>query len=100
MISGGEAVGQASGRGDAEGEGRHPAALCRMPTGGAPDHFGEVKNFLLPHARLSVSYSTKRFQFGSGSDTTLAPDQLIEKSYADWLAGRDRALERIVSLLR
>lgn len=31
-------------------------------TSGKPNHFGEVKNFLLPNSRLQVNYSTKYFK--------------------------------------
>ncbi|MEM7571623.1 MAG: hypothetical protein AAF433_01930 [Bacteroidota bacterium] len=63
------------------------------PTGGKPNHFGELKNFRLPNSGLRVWYSTKYFQLSDDDLDAFYPDQVVELSLADLLAGIDPALE-------
>jgi hypothetical protein len=59
------------------------------PTGGKPNAYGEVQSFNLPNSQLTVQYSTKFFQTVPGDPLSLFPDNLIQLSSADYLAGRD-----------
>jgi len=72
------------------------AILVGEPTGQRPNAFGEVKNFTLPHSKIVVNYSTKYFQTMPGDPSSLVPDQLIERSSQDFLAGRDPVLEWVL----
>src|SRR5690606_997992 len=38
------------------------AVLVGEPTGGRPNHYGEVRRFVLPNAKLPISYATKYFR--------------------------------------
>jgi hypothetical protein len=72
------------------------AILIGEPTGQKPNAFGEVRNFQLPHSKLTVNYSTKFWQRMEGNPESLAPDILIEPTFAEYAAGRDPVLEAIL----
>lgn len=75
------------------------ATLVGEPTGGKPNHFGEVRSFTLQHSALRVYHSTKYFQTVSDDPDSLQPDVLVPVRAADYIAGIDAAfnaaLERI-----
>jgi hypothetical protein len=72
------------------------AILVGEPTGGSPNHYGEVRSLKLPHSGLTVTYSTKYFRFYRGEDANaLYPD--IEaasslRAYRDWVDPAMRAI--------
>lgn len=72
------------------------AILIGEPTGQKPNAFGEVRAFQLPHSKLNVNYSTKFWQRMEGDPQTLAPDILVEPTFADYAAGRDPVLDAIL----
>jgi hypothetical protein len=76
---------------------RTPAIFFGEPTGGKPNHFGEVKTLTLPRTKLEVSYSTKYFPQSFEDTPSLMPDVTIELSIADYRARRDPVLEAILS---
>lgn len=76
------------------------AILIGEPTGGRPNHYGEVKSFTLRHSRLQVTYSTKYFQQVEGDPSTILPDAGVPVPAADYFAGRDTVLEAIKSFGR
>ena len=65
------------------------AIFVGEPTGGKPNHFGEVRSFQLPTSNLKVKYSTKYFQFTKEEMDTVKPDKLIEPSFEDYQKGID-----------
>jgi hypothetical protein len=70
------------------------AILVGEPTGNKPNHYGQQQNFELPNSRLMVHYSTKHFRLTPDADPpTVEPDILAPASLADFLAGRDPALD-------
>jgi hypothetical protein len=70
------------------------AVLVGEPTGGKPNHYGEVRRFRLPNVDLLVQYSTRYWLKYPGSDPlTLEPDVRAPVTVGDLLAGRDPALE-------
>ncbi len=73
------------------------AMLVGEPTGGKPNHFGEVRPFELPHSRLKVFYSTKYFPMSSEDTPSLMPEILIEPTSHDYLTGTDPVLEAILT---
>jgi hypothetical protein len=80
------------------------AILVGEPTGGKPNGFGNVREFVLPNSRLTVVYTTKYFeltkQFSrlrNSDPDSLMPDVPIKHSFAGFLAGRDAALETILA---
>lgn len=76
---------------------RTAAVFYGEPTGGKPNHYGEIETLNLPHLKLGVSYSTKYFQFVEGDDPSMMPDVLVELSLDDYLAPRDPVLEAILA---
>jgi hypothetical protein len=72
------------------------ATLAGEPTGGKPNHFGEVKEFELPNSRIVVSYSTKHFHPFKEDTAAIMPDMLVEQTSADYLQGVDPVLAVVV----
>jgi hypothetical protein len=73
------------------------ATFYGEPTGGKPNHYGEIKSLTLPNLKLPVSYSTKYFKFVEGDDPSIVPDVLVELTLDDFLALRDSVLEAILA---
>jgi len=69
------------------------AVLIGEPTGGKPNHFGQLDSFVLPNSGLTISHSTKRFQKVKGDPDAVEPDILIEVGSADFFAGKDPVLD-------
>ncbi len=69
------------------------AILAGEPTGGKPNHFGEIKSLLLPVSGLVVTYSTKYFKEVEGDPVSLEPDLRVKVDFADFLARRDLVLD-------
>lgn len=76
------------------------ALLVGEPTGQKPNHFGEVREFSLPHSKLVIRYSTKFFQTMDGDPPTLNPDHLIDRSAQDFYEGRDPLLDWVLAYKR
>jgi C-terminal processing protease CtpA/Prc len=76
------------------------AILVGEPTGGKPNHYGEVRRFRLPNVGLQIQYSTRYWLNYPGSDPlNLEPDMTTGVTLDDLLAGRDPALESALGLL-
>ncbi len=75
------------------------ALLVGEPTGGKPNHYGEVKRFTLPHSGWTVSYSTKYFTSAKvvGDPDAIHPDIPVKVTGKDYFAGRDPVLEAALS---
>ncbi|HEX4945895.1 MAG TPA: hypothetical protein VFZ34_04505, partial [Blastocatellia bacterium] len=71
------------------------AILIGEPTGQKPNAYGEVRSFQLPHSKLTVNHSTKFWKRMEGDPQSLAPDIVIEPTFADYAAGRDPVLDAI-----
>ncbi|MCX6560744.1 MAG: hypothetical protein NTZ26_09545 [Candidatus Aminicenantes bacterium] len=72
------------------------AVFYGEPTGGRPNHYGEIQTLTLPNLKIKVSYSTKYFKFVEGDDPSLTPDVLVELTLDDYLALRDPVLDAIL----
>lgn len=75
------------------------AILVGEPTGGKPNHFGEVKSFSLPNSGLVVTVSTKFFNDARTDMMTLTPDINAETGPDDYFSGKDPAMQSIISFL-
>jgi hypothetical protein len=73
------------------------AILVGSPTGARPNSYSEHGEFRLPNTGLRVSYSTRYYRFGADSEVAVAPDRQIEPTWEEFRAGRDPALEWILS---
>ena len=71
--------------------------LIGEPTGGKPNHFGEIQNFSLPNSGIKVWYSTKFFELSPTADDALKPDVLIELNGNQLLNGKDPVMEYILA---
>jgi hypothetical protein len=69
------------------------AALFGEPTGGKPNHFGEVRTFELPNSRITVQYSTKYFKTQDHDTPGVMPDVPVDMSSSDFIAARDPVLQ-------
>jgi len=71
------------------------ALLVGEPTGGRPNHYGEVRHLTLPHTGWKISYSTKYFTtpLVKGDPDALVPDLPVEVTGAAWFSGRDPVLD-------
>jgi len=64
-------------------------------TGGKPNHFGQVRRFVLPESGLIVSHSTDYFPLMETDQGSLVPD-VIALEYMDlFLKGLDPAFEAV-----
>jgi len=75
---------------------RTRATFVGEPSGGKPNHFGEVKMFVLKNSRLPVSYSTKYFSISKQDADAVYPDILVELTSEDFINHQDPVLERIL----
>lgn len=72
--------------------------LVGLPTGGAPNHFGEIQQFELPYFDMGVVYSTNYFELLPGEPgTTLLPDVPVTWTVEDYLAGVDPFYQAVLA---
>lgn len=64
-------------------------------SGGKPNHFGEVKRFVLTTSNLVVSYSTKFYTLLEENPPAIIPDLPVSQSYSGFMEGKDEAMEAI-----
>lgn len=70
------------------------AVFVGEPSGGRPNHYGEIKSIELPDLGRRLTYSTKYFNLYEAADPqTLMPDIEVPNSYRAYLEGRDLILE-------
>ncbi|KQW80433.1 hypothetical protein ASC89_10175 [Devosia sp. Root413D1] len=69
------------------------AILVGEPIGARPFGYQENGWFTLPGSGLRVSAATRLYRFGPEDADSFHPDQQIDTSYADFVAGRDPVLE-------
>jgi hypothetical protein len=72
------------------------AIFAGEPTGGKPNHFGEIKYFELPHSKLPVQYSTKYFTIAAKDTPSLMPDIPVEVNFSHYLSNSDPVLEAVL----
>ena len=75
---------------------RSHALLVGEATGGKPNHYGEVKFFLLPNSMIPIQYSTKYFASYPEDLPSIYPDIDVQASFRDLLSCRDPVLEAIL----
>lgn len=72
------------------------AVVVGEPSGGKPNHFGEVKVLVLPRSKWRVFYSTKFWTLLPDSDPPyLEPDLPVQYRGEDFFQGSDAALAAI-----
>jgi hypothetical protein len=78
---------------------RTRAMLVGEPIGEKPNSYSENDEFVLPRSHLTVSYSTRYYEFAPGQDV-VAPDRVIVPTWEEFRAGRDPVLEWILACCR
>jgi hypothetical protein len=73
------------------------ALVAGEPMGNKPNRCGQLNSFVLPNSGLKVWYSTKKFNRVPGDPPILQPDLPAERTWDDYVAGRDPVLERILA---
>lgn len=73
------------------------ATFIGEPTGGKPNHYGEVRMMQLTNIGLNVSYSTNYFEYSKVDTASFIPDILIEPSFDNYFDGKDAVLESILT---
>lgn len=69
------------------------AILVGEPTGGVPNHFGEIKTVDLPYSGLTMRYSTRFFRpMPEEKGNTLRPDIVVMPTWDAFRRGEDPAL--------
>lgn len=76
-------------------KGETKAIFVGEPTGGSPNHYGQVQTFDLPNTGFTVSYSVKYFHYLDTDKTSLEPDIPAEQTFADYISGQDPVLDAI-----
>jgi hypothetical protein len=78
-----------------------PAILVGEPSSSHPDFAGEDTALRLPWSGVRGSISS-RFHMVDGADTRvwIAPDLPVRLTSADWLGGRDPALDAVLEVIR
>jgi len=64
-------------------------------TAGRPNHFGDVKRFVLPESRLVVNYSTKYFLLEEEDVPSIIPELMAPISFEQFMHGLDPVLQEI-----
>ena len=73
------------------------AILVGEPIGERPNSFSENDEMTLPNSRVVVSYSTRYYKFVEEDVPAVTPDQRVDPNWPDFRAGRDPAMEWILS---
>jgi len=73
------------------------AVFVGEPTGGSPNHYGELQFLTLPNSGIKVSYSTKYFKWTDDNSDAIYPEIATPVSFDDYLAGIDPALEAVLA---
>lgn len=73
------------------------ATFVGEPTGGKPNHFGEVRNFMLTNSGINISYSTKYFTLSNEDTDSFYPDTAIELGFKDYVENWDPVLDAVIS---
>ncbi|WP_050607353.1 S41 family peptidase [Clostridium niameyense] len=71
------------------------AIFVGEPTGGKPNHYGEVREFKLPNTKMIISYSKKYFETFKEDTPSFMPDKIIEPSIYEFKDNKDIILESI-----
>jgi hypothetical protein len=72
------------------------AVIVGEPTGGRPNHFGEVHRFVLPESGLVVDCPGRFFHLVEGDPPSIRPDIEVPVSFNDYMKGVDAFLEAVI----
>lgn len=75
------------------------AMLVGEPIGEKPNSWSENDEFVLPNSHITVSYSTKYYEFAPG-EQVITPERVIVPTWEEFRTGRDPVLEWILGCCR
>jgi hypothetical protein len=78
---------------------RARSILVGEPTGGKPNHYGQVSSFYLPTSGIRVFHSTRFFRLSAVDPASLEPDVRVEIRSRDYFEGRDPVLETVLGFV-
>jgi hypothetical protein len=78
---------------------RTGALLVGEPTGGKPNHYGQVSSFNLPTSGIRVFHSTRFFRLSDDDPPSLLPDVSVEIRSRDYFEGLDPVLEAVLGFV-
>jgi hypothetical protein len=73
------------------------AVVAGEPTGGRPNHFGDIQRFVLPESNLIVDCSTRYYRLMEEDPPALEPDLMAPMTFRDYMKGSDPAVDAIKS---
>jgi hypothetical protein len=73
------------------------AILVGQPIGEKPNSYAEKREMKLPNSRLTVTYSHEYYEFAKSGDNVVRPDQEVSGTWEDYVAGRDAAIDWIMT---
>jgi len=71
------------------------ATLIGEPTASSPNHYGEVRTFILPNMAIMMQYSTKYFKLVEENTSYITPDITVNRDFNDYISGIDTVFEVI-----
>lgn len=69
------------------------AIIIGTPSGGTPNHYGEVRTLTLPKTGLEIYHSTNYFKYTEKKEAAVYPDITIDTKYSDISNGIDPVYE-------
>jgi hypothetical protein len=69
------------------------AVLVGTPIGEKPNSYSERRSMTLPNSHLQASYSVRWYEFSPVGENIVRPDQEVRRTWADFKAGLDPALQ-------
>lgn len=73
------------------------AILLGEPTGGKPNHYGNVATLMLPNSGLVCGYSIKYFNLAQTDSAAVFPDVMIPLKAAEFISREDPVLSYILA---
>lgn len=74
------------------------ATIFGEPTGGKPNHFGDILFLNLSNSNIMISYSTKYITTSKEDMDSFIPDIIVQPSADDYFNGIDSVMERILEI--
>ena len=71
------------------------ATFLGTPSGGRPNHYGEVRVFTLPNSGIEIAHSTNYFAYVDADPAAVFADVSIRPTMADLLEGSDPVLDYV-----
>ncbi|MEO0338822.1 MAG: hypothetical protein AAF242_06385 [Bacteroidota bacterium] len=71
------------------------AILLGAPSGGSPNHYGEVRTLTLPNTKMEIYHSTNYFKYIEEDLEAVVPDEMVPTRFLDIAKGVDPIYEYV-----